>query len=47
MKRLVDFPEELDDIIKKYAKAHGFPITQLILQVMWTWAKNVNSDKRS
>lgn len=39
MKRLIDFPDELDIIIKTYAKEHGFPITQLILQVMWAWAK--------
>lgn len=32
-------PERLHDILRRYAKEQGYTLNQLVLQVLWDWAK--------
>lgn len=39
MKRLIDIPDELDSLLINESVAKGFPITQIIKQILWQWAE--------
>lgn len=42
MKRLLDIPDKLDGNIIKYSKIFGYPITQLIKQILWEWSERMD-----
>lgn len=42
MKRLIDIPDKLDDLIVKYSKKMSYPITHCIKQILWEWVKQNN-----